>query len=124
MQSHVLTVVLSLALVLVPGAVFWLAARRLWLSRSRNALLYWLAGGFAFAGAAGAVQTGLAGAQIDAGGMVLALACLPVWLLVRLATARRGPPAYGAAAPIFTSVRRGGVRAGLHAGPARTTSGA
>ena len=122
MLSHVLSACLSLALVLVPGAVFCLAARRLWMSRSRNGVLYWLAGGFAFAGMSGAAQTELAGAQIDAGGIVLALASLPVWLLVRLATGRRGPPAYGAAAPVFASVRRGGTRAGLRPDPARTTS--
>jgi hypothetical protein len=69
-------------------------------------VLYWLVGGFAFAGGAGAVQTGLAGAQVDAGGMVVAMASLPLWLLVRVVTAR-GAAAYGAERPVFTSVRRG-----------------
>jgi hypothetical protein len=106
MLSHVLAASLSLALVLVPGTVFCLATRRLLMSRSRNAILYWLAGGFAFAGATGALQTGFAGAQMDAGGMVLALASLPLWLLVRIATARTAT-AYGAEQIVFTSVRRG-----------------
>jgi hypothetical protein len=92
--------------------VFLLAARRLRLSRSRNALLYWLAGGFAFAGGAGAVRTGLMGAQVDAGGMVIALASLPLWLLVRAMTAR-GAHAYGAERPVFTSIRRGAADGGL-----------
>jgi hypothetical protein len=107
MQSHVLSVVLSLALLLIPGGVFLCAARRLWLSQSRNAFLYWLVGGFAFAGAAGAAQTGLAGVQIDAGGLVVALASLPLWLTVRFATVRT-QATYRLTGPIFTSVRRGG----------------
>ncbi|MCU0854613.1 MAG: hypothetical protein MUF63_06830 [Rhodobacteraceae bacterium] len=106
MTSLALHSVLSLALVLLPGAVFVLAARRLVMSRSRNAVLYWLAGGFAFAGGAGAFQTGLMGVQVDAGGMVIALASLPLWLLVRIATARTAA-AYGAERLVFTSVRRG-----------------
>jgi hypothetical protein len=106
MLSQAFAASLSLALLLIPGTVFCLAARRLMLSRSRNVILFWLTGGFAFAGAAGALQTGLAGAQIDAGGMVLALASLPLWLLVRFATVRAAA-AYGAGQPVFTSVRRG-----------------
>jgi hypothetical protein len=112
MLSLFIAASLSLALLLIPGTVFCLAARRLFLSRSRNAVLYWLVGGFAFAGASGAFQTGLAGAQVDAGGMVMALASLPLWLLVRIATARTAA-AYGAERLVFTSVRRGlQVRAG------------
>lgn len=118
MLSHVLAASLSLALLLVPGIVFCLAARRLLLSRSWNAVLYWLVGGFAFAGAAGALQTGLAGAQVDAGGMAVALASLPLWLLVRIATARTAA-AYGAGQLVFTSVRRG-----LQARGGSVTSGA
>jgi hypothetical protein len=106
MLSHALAASLSLALLLIPGTVFCLAARRLMMSRSRNAILYWLTGGFAFAGAAGALQTGLAGAQVDAGGMVMALASLPLWLLVRIATTRTAA-VYGAERFVFTSVRRG-----------------
>jgi hypothetical protein len=109
MTSHILATCLSLVLVLVPGAVFCMAARRLRMSRSRNAALYWLTGGFAFAGAAGAAQTGLAGAQMDAGGMVMAAASLPLWLLVRVVTARARSP-YAPGGPIFTSVRRDGLR--------------
>jgi hypothetical protein len=105
MFTQALAAFLTLALVLIPGAVFVLAARRLMMSRSRNVVLYWLVGGFAFAGGAGAAQTGLAGAQLDAGGMVLALACLPLWLLVRVVTARTAA-AYGVARPVFISVRR------------------
>jgi hypothetical protein len=106
MLSQTLAASLSLALLLVPGTVFGLAARRLLKSRSRNAVLYWLTGGFAFAGAAGALQTGLAGAQMDAGGMVVALTSLPLWLLVRITTARTAAT-YGAERAVFTSVRRG-----------------
>jgi hypothetical protein len=106
MFTQALAAFLALALVLIPGGVFALAARRLMMSRSRNAVLYWLVGGFAFAGGAGAVQTGLAGAQVDAGGMVVALASLPLWLLVRHTTARTAA-AYGAERPVFSSVRRG-----------------
>ena len=36
----------------------------------------------------------------------MALASLPLWLLVRIATARTAT-AYGAEQPVFTSVRRG-----------------
>jgi hypothetical protein len=106
MFSQALAASLTLALVLIPGGVFALAARRLTMSRSRNVVLYWLVGGFAFAGGAGALQTGLAGAQADAGGMVVALASLPLWLLVRMVTARSAT-AYGAERPVFSSVRRG-----------------
>jgi hypothetical protein len=106
MLSQALAASVALALLLIPGGVFLCAARRLTMSRSRNAVLYWLVGGFAFAGAAGAAQTGLAGAQVDAGGMVVALASLPLWLLVREVTARTAA-AYGAERPVFTSVRRG-----------------
>jgi hypothetical protein len=106
MLSQTLAASLSLALLLTPGTVFCLATRRLLMSRSRNAILYWLTGGFAFAGTAGALQTGLAGAQMDAGGMVMAGASLPLWLLVRIATARTAA-AYGAERLVFTSVRRG-----------------
>jgi hypothetical protein len=118
MLSQILAASLSLSLLLIPGAVFLCAARRLMMSRSRNVLLYWLAGGFAFAGAAGAVQTGLAGAQVDAGGMVVALASLPLWLLVRVATVRGGT-GYRAERPVFTSVRRGLQPAGRGATPVR-----
>ena len=107
MQGHVLSVLISFALILIPGAVFCAAARRLWLSQSRNAVLYWLVGGFAFAGAAGAARTGLAGAQVDAGGLVVALVSLPLWLMVRHAT-MRSLSTYRLNGPIFTSVRRGG----------------
>jgi hypothetical protein len=106
MLSQTLAVSLALTLLFVPGAVFCLAARRLLMSRSRNAVLYWLVGGFAFAGAAGALGTGLAGQQVDAGGMVVALASLPLWLIVRLAAVRAGTPC-GAKAFVFTSVRGG-----------------
>ena len=117
MTSHLLAACLTLALVGIPGAVFLLAARRLWRSRSRNALLYWLAGGFAFAGAAGAAQTGLAGAQIDAGGMVVAATSLPLWLLVR-SIAAPAPAPHAPEGPVFTSVR--GAR--LHSRAPRLTT--
>lgn len=120
MQSHVLAVLASFALILIPGAVFCAAARRLWMSRSRNAVLYWLVGGFAFAGAAGAARTGLAGAQVDAGALVMAAASLPLWLMVRRATMRTAS-AYRLDGPVFTSVRRGGGLAatGSSAAPRR-----
>ena len=108
MTPHLLAACLSLALVLIPGAVFCAAARRLRMSRSRNAWLYWFAGGFAFAGAAGAAQTGLAGAQMDAGGIVMAAASLPLWLLVRAVTARPRAP-HAPEGPVFSSVRRAGL---------------
>lgn len=114
MLSHVLAASLSLALVLIPGAVFCLAARRLWMSRSRNGLLYWLVGGYAFAGVSGALGSGALGAQVDAGGAVVALASLPLWLLVRVVAARA--PVYGARpgeGPVFTSVRGARARGGL-----------
>jgi hypothetical protein len=116
MTLHLLAAGLSLALVLIPGAVFCAAARRLRMSRSRNGLLYWIAGAFAFAGAAGAAQTGLSGAQMDAGGMVMAAASLPLWLLVRAVTTRPHSP-HAPKGPVFTSVRR----AGLHRPPPRLT---
>lgn len=119
MTGHLLATALSLALVLVPGLVFCLAARRLRMSRSRNAWLYRLAGGFAFAGTAGAAQTGLMGTPADAGGMVMAAASLPLWLLVRaVAEQSRAPGA--PPGPVFASVRR----AGLHGRAPRLNSGA
>lgn len=114
MLSHVLSSCLSLALVLIPGAVFCLAARRLWMSRSRNGVLYWLVGGYAFAGMSGALGTGAMGAQVDAGGAVVALASVPLWLLVRIVAARA--QAYGsrpAEGPVFASVRGARARGGL-----------
>ncbi len=116
-MTSLLLALLPVALVLVPGAVFCLAARRLLLSRGQNALLYHLAGAVAFAGAAGAAWPG-AGGTVGAGATALALASLPLWLAVRAVTARgRAGLLRG---PIFASVRR----AGLHAGPPRLTRGA
>jgi hypothetical protein len=117
MLTHVVSSCLSLALVLIPGAVFGLAARRLWLSRSRNGVLYWLVGGYAFAGMSGAMGTGVMGAQVDAGGAVVALASVPLWLLVRTVAMRA--QAYGARpveGPVFASVRGPGARGGLREG--------
>ena len=115
-MTSLLPACLTFALVVVPGAVFCLAARRLVLSRGPNALLYHLAGAFAFAGAAGAAWQGTGG-TIGAGATILALASLPLWLAVRAVTARGR--AGLRAGPIFASVRR----AGLHAGPPRLTRG-
>jgi hypothetical protein len=116
-MTSLLLALLPVALVLVPGAVFCLAARRLFLSRGPHAVLYHLAGAFAFAGAAGAAWPG-PGGTVDAGAAVLALASLPLWLAVRAVAARgRAGLLRG---PIFASVRR----AGLHAGPPRLTRGA
>lgn len=120
MYSLVLAALLAPALALTALAVGCLAARRLWLSRSRNALLYWLVSGVAFAGALGALRTGIAGAQVDAGGMAMAAVSLPLWLLVRLATARGPRAGYAPDRPVFASVRRGG----LHGAADRLTSGA
>ena len=117
-MTSLLLAFLPFALVLVSGAVFCLAARRLFLSRGSNALLYHLAGAFAFAGAAGAAWPG-AGGTADADGTLLALASLPLWLAVRAVTARGRAPRLRTG-PIFASVRR----AGLHAGPPRLTRGA
>jgi hypothetical protein len=124
MPGSVLAVLLQLGLVAVAACVVCLAARRLWLSRSANARLYRLAAAFAAAGALGSAQTGAAGAQVDAGGMVLAAASLPFWLLVRWLTAQGPRPGAAGEGPVFVSVR--GVRApgGLRAGPSRLTSGA
>jgi hypothetical protein len=118
-MTSLLLACLPLALVLVPGAVFCLAARRLFLSRGPHAVLYHLAGAFAFAGAAGAAWPGPGGA-VDAGGTALALASLPLWLAVRAVTARGRRAPSLLKGPIFASVRR----AGLHAGPPRLTRGA
>jgi hypothetical protein len=109
MSSLVLAALLVPVLVLTALVVGCLAARRLAMSRSRNAFLYWLASGFAFAGALGAARTGIAGAQMDAAGMALAAASLPLWLLVRAVTARgaRGDAPGG---PVFASVRPTGLR--------------
>jgi hypothetical protein len=117
-MTSLLLACIPFALVLVPGAVFCLAARRLFLSRGPNALLYHLAGAFAFAGTAGAAWPGPGGAA-DAGAAALALASLPLWLAVRAVTARGHAPGLRSG-PIFASVRR----AGLHAGPPRLTRGA
>jgi hypothetical protein len=117
MSSLVLSV-LSLALVALPCGVFWLAVRRLWQSRSRNAVLYWLVGAVAGTGAVDLAQTELSGQPLTGGGIAVALASLPLWLLVRLATARRMAQAEGLAKPVFSSVRRGGTRAGLRLAPA------
>ena len=116
-MTSLLLICLPVALILVPSAVFCLAARRLFLSRGQNALLYHLAGAFAFAGAAGAAWQG-AGGTVGADATALALASLPLWLAVR-AVAVRGRAGL-LRGPIFASVRR----AGLHAGPPRLTRGA
>lgn len=111
MQDLALAATLSLAVIAIPAGVFCLAARRLWRSRSRNAVLYWLVGGYAFAGVSGALRTELLGGQVDAGGMVLALASLPLWIVARAVAGRSrtyGTPVPGG--PVFTSARRGGLR--------------
>jgi hypothetical protein len=125
MQPLVLAACLSLATVVIPAAVFCLAARRLWRSRSRNAVLYWLVGGYAFAGFSGALRTGLLGGQVDAGGMVVALASLPLWVVARAVAGRSRT--YGLPlrdGPVFTSARRRRGGLGLPSGAARSTTGA
>jgi hypothetical protein len=66
---------------------------------------------------AGALGTGAMGAQVDAGGVGVALAAVPLWLLVRIvaagAQARGARPAEG---PVFASVRGARARGGLREG--------
>ncbi len=103
---EVLTSLATLALAGVGFGVAAVAGRRLYLSRSRNTLLYAAVCGYAaITGGAAAGVVSLGGAADPAAGL-LALGSLPLWLAARIATDR--PRGYGTApldTPVFRSTR-------------------
>jgi hypothetical protein len=124
MLSFTLSVLLSLALVATPVAVAWVSARRLWLSRSRNALFYGLACGFAATGCGaggGAVFLGapvLHGLRRGPQEMGRALRCLRRMEQHRRGSAAVGRPvgqgagwARGRTVPLSDLLDRGGTAA-------------
>jgi hypothetical protein len=118
MLGFTLSVLLSLALVATPVAVAWVSARRLWLSRSRNALFYGLACGFAATGCGAGGGAVFLGAPVDAAAVFFALGSLPLWLAVRRLAA--APQRYGAAQdadPVFSTIRQGAGRSRLRTRP-------